>query len=253
MTVATYRLRVAGIEIERDYRRERGGGGAVRTGERGARDRHAAHAGGGERRSLPRARRRRGGFSVRRALPRRRRGHARPAASAARARRRRGGAGEWGAGSAPGVFSCWRAPTFLPCRSAARDPGRARGRASSAVAGHAALRRRRLAAPRPAATSRRSRGSGPGFDSGADRLSITGCSHGKSLLWDGTESQSLARSQRVKEELLLGGIPGRLLREEGCFGTRYGDALPPNAVLVTLERYPGAQLRAGRQTSGSRG
>ena len=91
------------------------------------------------------------------------------------------------------------------------------------------------------------------FDAGADRLSITGCSHGKSLLWDGTESQSLARSQRVKEELLLGGVPGRLLREEGCFGTRYGDVLSPNAVLVTLERYPGAQLRAGRQTSGSSG
>lgn len=91
------------------------------------------------------------------------------------------------------------------------------------------------------------------FDADSDRFSITGCSHGKSLLWDGTESQSLARSQRVKEELLLGGVPSRLLREEGCFDTRYGESLPPNAVSVTLERYPGANLRAGRQTSGSTG
>ena len=91
------------------------------------------------------------------------------------------------------------------------------------------------------------------FDEGADRLSISGCSHGKSLLWDGTESQALARSQRVKEELLLAGVPSGLLREEGCFDTRYGAALPPNAVIVTLERYPGARLRAGRETIGSAG
>lgn len=74
------------------------------------------------------------------------------------------------------------------------------------------------------------------FDASGDRFSLTGCSHGRSLLWDGTESDSLARSQRVKEELMLAGVPSSRVREEGCFATRYADRLPPQAVIVTLER-----------------
>ena len=74
------------------------------------------------------------------------------------------------------------------------------------------------------------------FRSASDRFSLIGCSHGKSLLWDGTESDALARSQRVKEELVLGGVPSSHVREEGCFETRYGADLPRDAVLVTLER-----------------
>jgi len=69
-----------------------------------------------------------------------------------------------------------------------------------------------------------------------DRFSVTGCSHGDSLLWDGTESDALARSQRVKEELVRGGVPSGRVREEGCFDTRYGATLGPGAVVVTLER-----------------
>lgn len=91
------------------------------------------------------------------------------------------------------------------------------------------------------------------FDPASDRFSISGCSHGKSLLWDGTESDALARSQRVKEELLLAGVPGSLLREEGCFNTRYGAALPPNSVIVTVERYPGVNARIDRMTTEMRG
>lgn len=74
------------------------------------------------------------------------------------------------------------------------------------------------------------------FDERVDRFSLTGCSHGRSLLWDGTESDSLARSQRVKEELMIAGVPSARVREEGCFATRYADRLPPQAVVVTLER-----------------
>ena len=81
-----------------------------------------------------------------------------------------------------------------------------------------------------------------------DRFSISGCSHGKSLLWDGTESQALARSQRIKEELLLAGVPPAAIREEGCFDTRYGAELEPNAVIVTLERYGGGRLRPDLNT-----
>jgi len=65
---------------------------------------------------------------------------------------------------------------------------------------------------------------------------ITGCSHGKSMIWDGTESLALSRSQRVKEELLLHGISGDRIREESCFQTEYGKELLPNAVIVTLKK-----------------
>ena len=69
-----------------------------------------------------------------------------------------------------------------------------------------------------------------------DRVIVTGCSHGESLLWDGTESAALERSQRVKEELVLGGMAPRQVIEEGCFATRYADKLGPETVVVTLER-----------------
>ena len=86
------------------------------------------------------------------------------------------------------------------------------------------------------------------MDTVTDRLSISGCSHGKSLLWDGTESDALARSQRVKEELLLNGVPASDVREEGCFNSLYGGTLAPNSVNVTLERYPGDDDRADQST-----
>jgi|GEM_PF-872142 len=89
------------------------------------------------------------------------------------------------------------------------------------------------------------------MDTVTDRLSISGCSHGKSLLWDGTESDALARSQRVKEELLLNGVPTSDVREEGCFNSRYGGKLDPNSVNVTLERFPGDDVRADQSTQRS--
>ena len=69
-----------------------------------------------------------------------------------------------------------------------------------------------------------------------DRFTLTGCSHGKSLLWDGTESAALARSQRVKEELMLAGVASQDVLEEGCFAERFSDKLPRHGVVVTLER-----------------
>ena len=69
-----------------------------------------------------------------------------------------------------------------------------------------------------------------------DRLVITGCSHGKSLLWDGTEALSLARSLRVRDELLLYGIAPARVRESGCFSTDYAERLTHDAVIIALEK-----------------
>ncbi len=74
------------------------------------------------------------------------------------------------------------------------------------------------------------------FDVSTDRLSITACSFGKSLIWDGTESVSLERGLRVRQELLASNISIDNTRDESCFSTKYGDELPRRTVLLTLER-----------------
>jgi len=80
------------------------------------------------------------------------------------------------------------------------------------------------------------------FDSASDLLVITGCSFGKSLIWDGTEVASLDRSQRIKEELLVRGVRNNRIREEGCFQTEYGEELLPRMVILTLKKPAGIQL-----------
>jgi len=74
------------------------------------------------------------------------------------------------------------------------------------------------------------------FDVSTDRLSITACNFGKSLIWDGTESVALERGHRVRQELLASNISIDNTRDEGCFSTKYGNELPRRTVLLTLER-----------------
>ena len=89
------------------------------------------------------------------------------------------------------------------------------------------------------------------YRAASDRFSVTGCSHGRSLLWDGSESDALARSQRVKEELVLGGVASGRVREEGCFATRYGDELERDTVVVTLERRADVAARDDSEGQGT--
>lgn len=79
------------------------------------------------------------------------------------------------------------------------------------------------------------------FEPISDIYTITGCSHGRSLMFDGTEQMALSRSQRVKEEFLSYGIKQDNLREEGCFQTEYGETLPPNGVIITHKRRTSAR------------
>lgn len=69
-----------------------------------------------------------------------------------------------------------------------------------------------------------------------DGFIIRGCSHGKSLIWDGTESDSLERQIRVNQELLVSGVSHEIIREEGCFAD-VNEAPPPRqSVFLTLRR-----------------
>lgn len=74
------------------------------------------------------------------------------------------------------------------------------------------------------------------FDENGFRFSITACSVGKSLLWDGTESIALERGQRVRQELLSSNVSIEHTRDEGCFSTKYSEDLPRRTVILTLER-----------------
>lgn len=80
------------------------------------------------------------------------------------------------------------------------------------------------------------------FDTTADHLVITGCSHGQSLLWDGTESASLARQQRITNELLAHGIPHEQLLERGCFPAEYDAELQPGMVIIAHRKPTAAFL-----------
>jgi len=72
------------------------------------------------------------------------------------------------------------------------------------------------------------------FDASLHGLSLTGCASNKSLLWDGTELDSLDRQRRVFDELLVSGIPLERVRENGCFGSEFSNELPKNSVILTL-------------------
>ncbi len=72
------------------------------------------------------------------------------------------------------------------------------------------------------------------FDPELHGLSLTGCAANKSLLWDGTELDSLDRQRRVFDELLVSGIPIERVRENGCFGSEFSEELPKNSVILTL-------------------
>jgi len=70
----------------------------------------------------------------------------------------------------------------------------------------------------------------------SDRFLIRGCSHGKSLIWDGNEILSLERQQRVNQELLVAGINPRSIKETGCFALENEVELPKQSVRLTLQR-----------------
>jgi len=65
-------------------------------------------------------------------------------------------------------------------------------------------------------------------------FSITGCKGNSSLLWDGTEGDSLERQLRVRNELLVAGVEIDRIRENGCFAGEFDNQLLKNSVLLTL-------------------
>lgn len=69
-----------------------------------------------------------------------------------------------------------------------------------------------------------------------DRFVIQGCSQGATLVWDGTESISLERQQRVNKELLVSGVLPEAIIEEGCLSRSSDTQLPQQSVRLQLAR-----------------
>jgi len=73
-------------------------------------------------------------------------------------------------------------------------------------------------------------------NSDTDRYIIQGCVKNKTLFWDGTESISLERQQRVNKELLISGVKAESIKELGCFEDNTRTGLPQQSVSVVLKR-----------------
>jgi len=72
------------------------------------------------------------------------------------------------------------------------------------------------------------------YDPNQTGFGITGCKRHNSLLWDGTESESLERQLRVRNELLVAGVNIARIRENGCFANEFDAMLERNSVMLTL-------------------
>ena len=79
------------------------------------------------------------------------------------------------------------------------------------------------------------------FQQSTDIFSVIGCSHGTSnVVAEGGDPNALlalGRASRVKEELLIVGIPEEKILDEGCWSVvHYDDVMPRRGVVVSLKR-----------------
>jgi len=78
------------------------------------------------------------------------------------------------------------------------------------------------------------------FVRSTDIFSVIGCSHGSSNLTGSDDPNAvlaLGRAGRVKEELLLAGVPENKILDEGCWAVNdYDDVMPRRGVVISLKR-----------------
>ena len=77
------------------------------------------------------------------------------------------------------------------------------------------------------------------FDAGRDVFSVVGCSLGPTKVENGNESLALGRANRVKEELVLAGVPSERIVDEGCWAGESSASFPSRGVVLTHKRESG--------------
>ncbi len=79
------------------------------------------------------------------------------------------------------------------------------------------------------------------YDAASEIFSVLGCSQGNTDIDNGNQYLAEGRAERVKEELLLLGVAGSKIFDEGCWGSSHGiKDLPGRGVVLSRKR-----LKAG--------
>jgi len=69
-----------------------------------------------------------------------------------------------------------------------------------------------------------------------DLFSILGCSFGRTAIDNGNEVLATGRANRVKEALIVAGVPGERVLDEGCWAGAPAENFPGRGVVLTIKR-----------------
>ncbi len=77
------------------------------------------------------------------------------------------------------------------------------------------------------------------FDARTDVMSLVGCSLGPTKIRNGNQTLALGRANRVKETLVLAGVPQDRILDEGCWAGESDRKMPSRGVVITHRRERG--------------
>lgn len=75
------------------------------------------------------------------------------------------------------------------------------------------------------------------FDPSSQIISVIGCSHGKTDIADGNRFLAIGRASRVREALVIAGVEGASIFDEGCWdGAHYDEVMPRRGVVLSVKQ-----------------
>lgn len=75
------------------------------------------------------------------------------------------------------------------------------------------------------------------FDPLSEIISVVGCSQGKTDIVDGNRYLAIGRASRVREALVLAGVDGASIFDEGCWdGANLDETMPSRGVVLSVKR-----------------
>ena len=75
------------------------------------------------------------------------------------------------------------------------------------------------------------------FDPSSQIISVIGCSHGKTDIADGNRFLAIGRASRVREALVIAGVEGASIFDEGCWhGAHFDEIMPRRGVVLSVRQ-----------------
>lgn len=75
------------------------------------------------------------------------------------------------------------------------------------------------------------------FNPMTEVISVVGCSHGKTDLANGNRYLAIGRASRVREALVMAGVEGASIYDEGCWdGAHFDEVMPRRGVVLSVKR-----------------